>query len=129
MLIHRNSKGIIRWMEVSDYLKRESKNGKKEVKQIQFEGEEMTVASVHTPARCGAPGVLIPFAAADVKLFGELCAAAGMSFASAAAGSCEAGASGNQAVRPLPCVVPVCCGYPVFVPVPSFRAHARVSAG
>jgi len=45
-LVIRNSKGEIRWMEVRDWLKRESNNGEKPVKQIIFEGEGFDVKSV-----------------------------------------------------------------------------------
>jgi hypothetical protein len=46
LLLIRNSAGEIRWMEVRDYLKRESDNGKKAVKQIVFQGERFDVMSV-----------------------------------------------------------------------------------
>ncbi len=46
LLIIRNSEGEIRWMEVRDWLKRESDNGKKSVRQIVFEGERLDVMSV-----------------------------------------------------------------------------------
>jgi GTPase SAR1 family protein len=46
MLVTRISDGDIRWMDVSAYLKRESNNGKKAVKQIVFEGERLDVMSV-----------------------------------------------------------------------------------
>jgi small GTP-binding protein len=46
LLVIRNSEGEVRWMEVSDWLKRESDNGKKPVKQIVFEGERFDVMSV-----------------------------------------------------------------------------------
>ena len=39
MLVIRNSEGEIRWMEVSEWLRRESDGGRKQVKQIVFEGE------------------------------------------------------------------------------------------
>jgi GTPase SAR1 family protein len=45
MLVIRSSDGEIRWMEITDYLKRESKN-KKRVKQIVFDGERFDVMSV-----------------------------------------------------------------------------------
>ena len=38
LLVIRNSEGEVRWMEVRDWLKRASDNGKKAVKQIVFEG-------------------------------------------------------------------------------------------
>ncbi len=38
MLVIRNSEGEVRWMEVRDWLKKASDNGKKPVKQIIFEG-------------------------------------------------------------------------------------------
>jgi hypothetical protein len=46
LLILRSSKGIIRWMEIRDYLRRESKNGTQPVKQIVFQGEPFDVMSV-----------------------------------------------------------------------------------
>ena len=45
-LVVRNSEGEVRWMEIREYLKRESDNGKKPVKQIVFEGERFDVMSV-----------------------------------------------------------------------------------
>ncbi|MCL2825470.1 MAG: DUF4365 domain-containing protein, partial [Polyangiaceae bacterium] len=45
MLVIRNSQGQIRWMEISDHLKRERDSGR-EVTQIQFKGEPFTVASI-----------------------------------------------------------------------------------
>ncbi len=46
LLVIRSSEGEVRWMEVRDYLKRESDNGRKPVKQIVFEGERFDVMSV-----------------------------------------------------------------------------------
>jgi Domain of unknown function (DUF4365)/Ras family len=46
LLIIRNSEGKVLWMEVRDWLKRESANGKKLVKQIVFKGERFDVMSV-----------------------------------------------------------------------------------
>jgi uncharacterized protein DUF4365 len=46
LLVIRSSEGEVRWMEVRDYLKRESDNGKKAVKQIVFTGERFDVMSV-----------------------------------------------------------------------------------
>ena len=46
LLVIRNSEGEVRWMEVRDWLKRGSDNGKKPVKQIVFEGERFDVLSV-----------------------------------------------------------------------------------
>ena len=46
LLVIRNSEGEVRWMEVRDWLKRASDNGKKGVKQIVFEGERFDVMSV-----------------------------------------------------------------------------------
>lgn len=46
LLVIRNSEGEIRWMEVRDWLRRESDNGKKLVKQIVFQGERFDVMSV-----------------------------------------------------------------------------------
>jgi len=45
MLVIRTSDGVIRWMDVSAYLKRESVGGK-QVKQIIFQGERFDVMSV-----------------------------------------------------------------------------------
>ena len=46
LLVIRSSEGEVRWMEVRDWLKRASDNGKKLVKQIVFEGERFDVMSV-----------------------------------------------------------------------------------
>ena len=46
LLVIRNSVGEVRWMEVRDWLKRESDDGRKPVKQIVFEGERLDVMSV-----------------------------------------------------------------------------------
>ncbi len=46
MLVIRTSDGIIRWMDVSAYLKRESDSGTKQVKQIIFEGEPLTALNL-----------------------------------------------------------------------------------
>lgn len=46
LLVIRNSEGEVRWMEIRDYLKRESDNGEKAVKQIVFDGERFDVMSV-----------------------------------------------------------------------------------
>jgi len=46
LLVIRTSEGEVRWMEVRDWLKRASDNGKKPVKQIIFEGERFDVMSV-----------------------------------------------------------------------------------
>ena len=46
LLVIRNSEGEVRWMEVRDWLKGASDNGKKAVKQIVFEGERFDVMSV-----------------------------------------------------------------------------------
>ncbi|MGA9364161.1 MAG: DUF4365 domain-containing protein [Bacteroidota bacterium] len=45
-LVIRDSEGEVRWMEVRDWLKRSSNNGKKPVKQIVFKGERCDVMSV-----------------------------------------------------------------------------------
>ena len=45
-LVIRNSEGEIRWMEIRDYLIRESENGTKAVKQIIFDGERFDVMAV-----------------------------------------------------------------------------------
>jgi small GTP-binding protein len=45
-LVIADSKGEVRWMEIRDYLNRESDNGKKVVKHIVFEGERFDVMSV-----------------------------------------------------------------------------------
>ncbi len=46
LLVIRTSDGEVHWMEIRDYLKRESEDGKKAVKQIVFEGERFDVMSV-----------------------------------------------------------------------------------
>ena len=46
LLVIRTSDSEVRWMEIRDYLKRESEDGKKAVKQIVFEGERFDVMSV-----------------------------------------------------------------------------------
>ncbi len=46
LLVIRNSVGEIRWMEVRDWLKRASDNGKKAAKQIVFDGERFDVMSI-----------------------------------------------------------------------------------
>jgi len=46
LLVIRNSEGEVRWMEVRDWLKRASNNGRKPVKQIVFAGERFDVMSV-----------------------------------------------------------------------------------
>jgi hypothetical protein len=46
LLVIRNSEGEVRWMEVRDYLKHVSDNGKKPVRQIVFAGERFDVMSV-----------------------------------------------------------------------------------
>ena len=46
LLVIRSSEGEVRWMEVRDYLKSASDNGKKSVKQIVFAGERFDVMSV-----------------------------------------------------------------------------------
>ena len=46
LLVIRNSKGEVRWMEVRDWLQRGSENGKKVVKQIEFAGERLDMSSV-----------------------------------------------------------------------------------
>ena len=46
MLVIRNSKGEVRWMEIRELLRRESASGKDPVKQIVFTGERFDVMSV-----------------------------------------------------------------------------------
>jgi small GTP-binding protein len=46
MLVIRTSGGAIRWMEVTQYLKRESQGGKKPVTQVVFDGEPFTALSL-----------------------------------------------------------------------------------
>jgi WD40 repeat protein len=46
MLVIMNSKGEIRWMDVSEYLKRVGNNGSKPVTQIVFSGEPFDVMSI-----------------------------------------------------------------------------------
>ena len=50
MLVIRTSDGVIRWMEIREYLRRVSQGGKKLVRQIVFEGERSTCRA------CGAGG-------------------------------------------------------------------------
>ncbi len=45
-LVIRNSKGETRWMEIGDYLRRESRGGAKLVRQIVFTGERFDVMSI-----------------------------------------------------------------------------------
>jgi len=45
-LVIGNSEGDVRWMEIRDYLKRESDNGQRPVRQIVFSGERFDVMSV-----------------------------------------------------------------------------------
>ena len=56
MLVVRTADGVIRWMDVSAYLKRESAGGKA-VKQVVFEGERMDVMSVRRARERGLGGV------------------------------------------------------------------------
>ena len=46
MLVIRTSDGLIQWMNVSEYLKRESKGGKLSVKRVVYEGEPFTSLSL-----------------------------------------------------------------------------------
>jgi small GTP-binding protein len=46
ILVIRNSKGEIRWMEIRDHLKKVTNNGKKQVRQIEFDGKRFDVMSV-----------------------------------------------------------------------------------
>jgi small GTP-binding protein len=46
LLVIRNSEGEVRWMEVRDWLKRASDDGRKPVRQIVFAGERFDVMSV-----------------------------------------------------------------------------------
>ena len=46
LLVIRDSKGEVRWMEVRDWLKRASNDGQERVKRIVFEGERFDVMSV-----------------------------------------------------------------------------------
>ncbi len=48
LLVIRTAEGEVRWMEIRDWLKRASDNGKKPVKQIIFEGERLDVMSVRS---------------------------------------------------------------------------------
>ena len=45
MLVIRTSDGTIRWMDVTEYLKQHSEDGKK-VRQIVFDGEPFTAANL-----------------------------------------------------------------------------------
>jgi small GTP-binding protein len=46
LLVVRNASGEVRWMEVREYLRRESDDGRKSVRQIVFDGERFDVMSV-----------------------------------------------------------------------------------
>ena len=46
MLVIRTSDGVIRWMDVSDYLRRETGGAQTPLTQIAFEGERLDVMSV-----------------------------------------------------------------------------------
>jgi hypothetical protein len=46
LLVIRNAEGEVRWMEVREWLKRASDNGRKPVKHIVFDGERFDVMSV-----------------------------------------------------------------------------------
>ncbi len=46
MLVIKNAEGEIRWMEIGDWLRRESENVRKRVRRIVFEGERFDVMSV-----------------------------------------------------------------------------------
>ncbi len=46
LLVIRNAEGEVRWMEVRDWLKRASDNGRKPVKQIVFDGERFDVMGI-----------------------------------------------------------------------------------
>lgn len=46
MLVIRTSDGTIRWMDVSEYLKRATEGGKKPVKQVIFKGDPLTALNV-----------------------------------------------------------------------------------
>ena len=46
LLIHRNSSGNVRWMEVRDHLKYVTNNGEKKVRQIEFSGNRIDVMAV-----------------------------------------------------------------------------------
>ena len=46
MLVVRGSDGVVRWMEVRDWLIAATENGKKPVKQIEFDGERLDVMAV-----------------------------------------------------------------------------------
>lgn len=58
LLVIRNSEGEVRWMEVRDWLKSASDNGKKSVKQIVFEGERFDVMSVRRWREILSPGII-----------------------------------------------------------------------
>ncbi len=46
LLVVRNADGVIRWMEIRDWLREATDNGKKPVKQIVFDGERFDVMSI-----------------------------------------------------------------------------------
>ncbi len=45
-LVHRSSKGNVRWMEVRDHLKRVTNDGTNQVRQIKFDGKRFDVMTV-----------------------------------------------------------------------------------
>jgi hypothetical protein len=47
-LVIANSRGEVRWMEIRDYLKRESDNGKNPLRQLVFRGEAFDVESIRS---------------------------------------------------------------------------------
>ena len=51
MLVIRSSKGAIRWMDVSAYLKRETERHGKPPKQVIFDGEPFTVETIRLMGR------------------------------------------------------------------------------
>ena len=46
LLVVRNSAGAVRWMEIRDWLRTATDNGKKTVTQIVFDGERFDVMSI-----------------------------------------------------------------------------------
>jgi hypothetical protein len=63
MLVIRTSEGSIRWMDVSVYLKEQSKGGKTPIKQIIFKGEPFTALNLQR-----LRDTLIPFRDKEKKI-------------------------------------------------------------
>ena len=70
------SDGEVRWMEVRDWLKHASDNGRKPVRQVVFEGERFDVMSVRRAGE-GAESTALPPGAAPLATECRPCGALG----------------------------------------------------